>query len=33
MAIPSNLTVTPSEGNGNTTIRITSKTKPTGFPP
>ena len=30
MAIPSNLTVTPSEGNGNTTIRITSKTKPTG---
>lgn len=30
MAIPSNLTVTPSEGNGNTTISITSKTKPTG---
>lgn len=30
MAIPSNLTVTPFEGNGNTTIRITSKTKPTG---
>jgi hypothetical protein len=30
MAIPSNLTVTPFEGNGNTTISITSKTKPTG---
>ena len=30
MAIPSNLTVKPSEGNGNTTISITSKTKPTG---
>lgn len=30
MAIPNNLTVTPFEGNGNTTIRITSKTKPTG---
>lgn len=30
MAIPSNLTVTPLEGNGNTTISITSKTKPTG---
>lgn len=30
MAIPSNLTVTPSEGNGNTTISINSKTKPTG---
>lgn len=30
MAIPSNLTVTPSKGNGNTTISITSKTKPTG---
>lgn len=30
MAIPSNLTVTPFEGNGNITIRITSKTKPTG---
>lgn len=30
MAIPSNLTVTPFEGNGNTTINITSKTKPTG---
>lgn len=30
MAIPSNLTVTPSEGNGNDTISITSKTKPTG---
>lgn len=30
MAIPSNLTVTPFEGNGNTTIRIISKTKPTG---
>lgn len=30
MAIPSNLTVTPFEGNGDTTIRITSKTKPTG---
>lgn len=30
MAIPSNLTVTPSEGNGNKTISVTSKTKPTG---
>lgn len=30
MAIPSNLTVTPFEGNGNTTISIISKTKPTG---
>jgi hypothetical protein len=30
MAIPSNLTVTPFEGNGNTTISITSKTRPTG---
>lgn len=30
MAIPSNFTVTPFEGNGNTTISITSKTKPTG---
>ena len=30
MAIPSNLTVKPFEGNGNTTISITSKTKPTG---
>lgn len=30
MAIPSNLTVIPFEGNGNTTISITSKTKPTG---
>lgn len=30
MAIPSNLTVIPSEGNGNTTISIISKTKPTG---
>lgn len=30
MAIPSNLTVTPFKGNGNTTISITSKTKPTG---
>nr|UVN03343.1 MAG: putative binding domain protein [Bacteriophage sp.] len=30
MAIPSNLSVTPFEGNGNTTISITSKTKPTG---
>ena len=30
MAIPSNLTVTPFKGNGNTTINITSKTKPTG---
>lgn len=30
MAIPSNLTVRPFEGNGNTTISITSKTKPTG---
>lgn len=30
MAIPSNLTVAPFEGNGNTTISITSKTKPTG---
>lgn len=30
MAIPSNLTVTPFEGNGDTTISITSKTKPTG---
>lgn len=30
MAIPSNLTVTPSKGNGNTAISITSKTKPTG---
>lgn len=30
MAIPNNLTVTPFEGNGNTTISITSKTKPTG---
>lgn len=30
MAIPSNLTVKPFEGNGNTTISITSKTKLTG---
>lgn len=30
MAIPSNLTVTPFKGNGNTTISITSKAKPTG---
>lgn len=30
MAIPSNLTVTPFEGNGNKTISVTSKTKPTG---
>lgn len=30
MAIPSNLTVKPFEGTGNTTISITSKTKPTG---
>lgn len=30
MAIPSNFIVTPSTGNGNTTISITSKTKPTG---
>lgn len=30
MAIPSNFTVTPSEGNGNKTISVTSKTKPTG---
>lgn len=30
MAIPSNLTVTPSEGNGNKTISVISKTKPTG---
>lgn len=30
MAIPSNLTVTPSDGNGNKTISVTSKTKPTG---
>lgn len=30
MAIPSNLKVTPSEGNGNKTISVTSKTKPTG---
>lgn len=30
MAIPSNLTVTPSEGNGNKIISVTSKTKPTG---
>lgn len=30
MAIPSNLTVTPFEGNGDTTISIISKTKPTG---
>lgn len=30
MAIPSNLTVTPSKGNGNKTISVTSKTKPTG---
>lgn len=30
MAIPSNLTVTPSEGNGNKLISVTSKTKPTG---
>lgn len=30
MAIPNNLEVTPFEGNGDTTISITSKTKPTG---
>lgn len=30
MAIPNNLVVTPFEGNGDTTISITSKTKPTG---
>lgn len=30
MAISSNLIVTPSKGNGNTIINITSKTKPTG---
>lgn len=30
MAIPSNLIVTPFKGNGNTTISITSRTKPTG---
>lgn len=30
MAIPSNLIVTPVEGNGDRTISVTSKTKPTG---
>lgn len=30
MAIPSNLIVKPSKGNGDTPISITSKTKPTG---
>lgn len=30
MAIPSNLIVKPSTGEGNTTVAITSKTKPTG---